>query len=349
MATPVFVAGTGYPVFRIPAVVRAQDGTLIAFAEGRQKISDTGAIDVVCRRSTDDGATWGPLQVVTSHPGDTAGNPAPVVLPSGRILLLTCRNAGTATEHEIMQGVEAPRRVYQQHSDDAGATWSRPAEITAAVKQPSWRWYATGPGHGIVTGSGRVVIGASHSRPPAAGDTGSEPKYYGGHCVYSDDQGATWRIGFTSSNPNGYVNENETTLAELPGGRLYFNCRDRGGTGPGNRADAYSHDGGQTLEFPYRAQATIVTADVQASVLALPGGDLVYSGPSHLADRAAMALRRSTDGGQTWQVVHQVSGLPAAYSDLVALGEATVGLLYETGNWSPYDRVVFTTARLDGP
>ncbi|MBB5084151.1 sialidase family protein [Nonomuraea endophytica] len=343
MATVVFAAGTDYPVFRIPAIVRAQDGTLVAFAEGRQAISDTGNIDVVCRRSSDGGQSWGPLQVVTNHGDDTAGNPAPVVLPSGRILLLTCRNAGAATEHEIMRGTAAPRRVYLQRSDDSGATWSAPAEITAAVKQPAWRWYATGPGHGIVTASGRIVVGASHSRPPAAGDTGSDPKHYGGHCVYSDDQGANWRIGFTSSNPNGYVNENETTLAELPDGRLYFNCRDRGGTGPGNRADAYSRDGGQTLEVSYRAQATIVTADVQASVLALPGGRLLYSGPSHLTDRAAMGLRVSEDAGQTWQFLRHVSGVPAAYSDLVHLGDAGVGLLYETGNWSPYDRITFTT------
>jgi sialidase-1 len=49
----VFVSGRdGYHTFRIPAVVRAADGTLIAFAEGRKHSrGDAGDIDLVCRRS----------------------------------------------------------------------------------------------------------------------------------------------------------------------------------------------------------------------------------------------------------------------------------------------------------
>jgi sialidase-1 len=70
----------GYACFRIPAVVKTDDGTLLAFAEGRVlNCGDAADIDIVVKRSTDDGLTWSPLQVVNHGGGDTHGNPAPIV------------------------------------------------------------------------------------------------------------------------------------------------------------------------------------------------------------------------------------------------------------------------------
>src|SRR5262245_20562598 len=90
-ATPVFQNGTdGYHTFRIPAVIAAKNGTLLAFAEGRKKGGgDAGDIDLVMRRSTDAGKSWGPLQVVWDDAENTCGNPCPVVdAADGRIHLL---------------------------------------------------------------------------------------------------------------------------------------------------------------------------------------------------------------------------------------------------------------------
>ncbi|MBR7679217.1 exo-alpha-sialidase, partial [Streptomyces daliensis] len=50
-----------------------------------------------------------------------------------------------------------------------------------------------------------------------------------------------------------YVNVNETTGAELPDGRIYLNTRTEA-TAPGNRADAYSADGGETLTEPFQPE-----------------------------------------------------------------------------------------------
>ncbi|GHJ37500.1 exo-alpha-sialidase [Streptomyces sp. TS71-3] len=335
-----FTSGTdGYPTYRIPALVRTGAGTLLAFAEGRTSTSDTGAIDIVLRRSLDGGVTWQPLQAVAKGGTATRGNPAAVALPSGRVVLVSSYNDGGVTETQIMQGKAAARRVFVQHSDDEGATWSSPAEITSQVRRSTWRWYATGPGAGIVTRSGRMAIPANHSLAPASGsgDLGSEAKYYGAHAILSDDDGATWRIGFVCSNPNGGVNENESNGCELPDGRLYFSCRNQGGSSPGTRADAYSADGGQSLVMDYRPQATLTTPVVQGSVIAV-GDALLYSGPTG-PDRAAMALWVSTDQGVTWELRRHVSGLPAAYSSLALLDDSTVGLLYETGDWSLYRRI----------
>lgn len=349
-----FTAGTeGYSGFRIPAIVATRPGALLAFAEGRLTgLGDAGNIDLVQKRSTDGGCTWGPLHVVYDSGANTSGNPAPVLTAGGRVVLLSTYNGGTATEAAIMRGevpADQSRRVFVQYSDDEGTTWSAPREITAQAKAENWRWYATGPVHGIRLARGphrdRLVIPANHSIAPPAGstDAGTEAKYYGGHTLYSDDSGETWHVGAVDDNPNGYVNVNESTVAELPDGRLYLNTREHNGTGPGNRADAYSRDGGQSLELPYRPQATLVGPVVQSSVLQLSGSGapLLFAGPADPAARAALTLRVSTDQGATWRTALALSGLPAAYSDLIQLDASTIGVLYETGNFGTYETITF--------
>lgn len=345
-----FTAGVdGYASYRIPAVIQAPDGAVLAFAEGRRGgSSDTGDIDIVAKRSADGGCTWSQQNVVADAGPVTIGNPAPVVDPAtGQVVLLSVRN-GPVTEAQILRGeasAEDSRRVFVQTSSDAGKTFTPLREITATAKLADWRWYATTPGHAIALKTGRLVVAANHSIAPPDGstDTGAEAKYYGGHSLYSDDHGQTWQIGYVDDNPNGYVNVNETIAAELPDGRVYFNTRDHNGTAPGNRADAYSSDGGRTLDKPFRPQATLTVPVVQSSVLQLRGHNapLLFSGPSDPAARAAMALRVSRDGGTTWGPATPVSGLPAAYSDLVQLNGSTIGLLYETGDFGANERIEF--------
>ncbi|AJZ85412.1 MULTISPECIES: exo-alpha-sialidase [Streptomyces] len=350
-----FRAGTeGYTSYRIPAVVLTHAGTVLAFAEGRVDSSaDYGHIDLVLKRSADGGRTWGALQIVARDEDGTAGNPAPVVLDGGphdgRVLLVHIRSAASATEDRIRRGeVSAAdgRRVWLTYSDDDGASWSGAREITASIKRPEWRWYATTPGHALQlrygAHAGRIVVAANHSLPPTVpGDDGTEGRYNGGHDLLSDDDGATWRIGYVDDNPDGYVNVNETTAAQLSDGRVYFNTR-TDATAPGNRADAHSGDGGATLDLPFRPQAGLVAPVVEGSVLHLGEPDaLLFSGPADPAYRALMTVRTSHDGGVTWHPTHTVNGLPAAYSDLVRLDEATVGLLYETGDFSAYSTITF--------
>lgn len=349
-SVPFRAGAEGYASFRIPAVVATRTGTLLAFCEGRRGSSaDYGDIDIVQRRSTDGGRTWSELATVCTNGTDLAGNPAPVVLhDSGRVVLVQVHNAAAATEDRIRRGLvtaEDGRRVYVQTSDDDGLTWSAPREITSDTKKPDWRWYATTPGHAIELRhpphTGRIVVPANHSLPPSGGDDGTEGRYNGGHDLLSDDGGETWRIGYVDDDPDGYINANETTAAELPDGRVYFNTRNDSRS-PGNRADACSRDGGDSLELPFRPQACLTTPVVQGSLLQLRDPDLLlYSGPADPRARAVMSVRASRDHGVTWTAVHTVSGLPAAYSDLVRIDQDTVGLLYETGDFSAYSTISF--------
>ncbi|NRQ38126.1 exo-alpha-sialidase [Nonomuraea sp. NN258] len=349
-SVPYRAATDGYHTFRIPAAVVTGQGTVLAFAEGRRgSAGDSGHIDLVLKRSTDGGETWNALQVVATEPRrGTAGNPAPIVTDDGRIVLVFVRQGPSATEEKIRRG-QVPaadgRRVFVTVSADDGLTWSAPREITSSVKRPEWRWYATTPGHALQLRqgphAGRLVVPANHSLPPSGSDNGTEGRYNGGHALLSDDGGRTWRIGYVDDNPDGYVNVNETTATELPGGRIYLNTR-TDSTAPGTRADAYSADGGRTLERPFRPQAGLVGPVVEGSVLSWESPRaLLFSGPAAPDARALMTIRVSTDEGVTWRPAHTVSGLPAAYSDLVGLDGDTVGLLFETGDFGPYEQIAF--------
>ncbi|MGW4525457.1 sialidase family protein [Amycolatopsis sp. NPDC004378] len=346
-----FTSGTeGYDTFRIPAVVRAANGSLVAFAEGRRdSAGDSGAIRTVSRTSADGGCTWGPLSVVDSNGDATAGNPAPVVTRDGELVLLTVHN-GLVSERQIMFGQASARdtrRVFVLRSRDNGRTWSPARDITAGTKLPGWRWYATGPGHATLLRhgphAGRIVVPANHSGSPPAGsaDVGTEAKYYGGHDLYSDDDGRTWHLGFTDDRTDGVVAANETSATELPDGTLYFSSRNQG-SAAAHRVDGYSTDGGKTLVEPYRVQPSLSGTKVEGSVLqtTIPWL-LLYSGPADPATRAVMRLRLSTDRGRTWRPGPTLTGGPAAYSDLVQTDPGTVGLLYETGTAGPYEKIVF--------
>ncbi|SEF08413.1 sialidase family protein [Jiangella alba] len=353
--TVVFESGAeGYDTFRIPAIVRSEAGTLLAFAEGRVGGGgDTGDIDLVLRRSHDDGRTWGPLQVVGDNGANVFGNPTPVVDPAtGDVVLLSTHNAGDASEAAIMRGEVTPeqsRRVFVQRSSDDGASWSAAQDITAATKLPEWRWYATGPVHAIALEHGehrgRLVAAANHSTspPPGSSDTGQEAKYYGAHSLYSDDGGLTWQLGDVDTPLAGVVNPNENTVTELADGTLYFNARDQNGTGVGTRATTTSSDGGETFDAPYALEPDIVTPVVQGSVLRLPraGDRLVYSGPANPTARRTLQLRYSLDEGATWTGGPVLHDGPAAYSDVVEAGGRTLGVLYENGDTGTYERITF--------
>lgn len=340
IASTPFTSGTsGYNTVRIPALVNSR-GVLVAFAEGRRNSSsDSGDIEIVSRRSTDGGCTWSPLKRIADNGNDSVGNPAPVADPAtGRIVLLTTRQSGKVSQADIQAGTVSAangRRVYAQTSSDNGVTWTTPREITSTTKRTSWRWYATGPGHGIALTSGRLVVLANHT---GAG------MLRGSHLLLSDDHGQTWRIGAVDDHTDGVINPDETTAAQLPDGRLYLNARDEGGTDPTTRAFTYSLTNGSTFSAAFRPMPALIAPVVKGTLLQDTGTSckpLLFSAPQDPARRQNLTVRRSADGGRTWRTQVIIAPGPAAYSDLAKLDRTTAGVLYETGTTGPYERIQF--------
>lgn len=338
---------SGYAGFRIPAVVKAADGSVLAFAEARRNgKGDAGDIDLVMRRSADDGKTWSEMQTVWDDGGNTCGNPAPVVLGDGTIVMLMTWNRGNDHERDIENYRSADtRRVFVTRSADNGHTWSVPEEITGSVKRPDWGWYATGPCHAIVKTRnphrGRIIVPSNHSEAGADGKPVSRSQI-----IYSDDGGRIWTLGAVTE-----VRGNESTVAELKDGSLLLNMR-RSTPSDSVRFYAVSRDGGESFSEQGRMQ-DLVEPRCQGSMLGLmtrsgkSSRTLLFSNPRSLK-RENLCLTRSDDNGRTWKELEQIYRANAAYSDIVMLSPGCAGVLYENGEvGNTYKRISFVTVDID--
>ncbi len=344
--TPVFISGqAGYSGYRIPALAVTTKGTILAICEGRRNsLGDTGDIDLLVRRSTDHGKTWGPQQVVWDDGGNTCGNPCVVVdRDTGKIWLLTTWNRGDDHEGEIIAGASKDtRRVFVTHSDDDGLTWAKPVEITADVKQQDWTWYATGPGGGIQIErgprKGRLVVPCDHIE--------KETKHYYSHVIYSDDHGKNWKLG--GSTPQHKVNECE--VVELADGRLMLNSRNY--SAQRFRQIAFSDDGGLTW-YNQRHDEALIEPVCQAAIerYRWPSqgkpGVILFSNPASTAGRRRMTVRASFDDGKTWPVARVLNPGPSAYSDLAVLPDGQIACLYEGGTDYDVQSMMFANFTLD--
>ncbi|QES04391.1 sialidase [Streptomyces venezuelae] len=354
-----FKARENYYCTRIPALVTSTKGVLLAFAEGRNRLTTTGCHDVgdndlVLKRSLDGGATWQALQIVVGAGDELAhGNPAPVVdAVSGRITLLY---SSSEWNHDGAKPSRAgyARTVHAIHSTDDGATWS------ASVPQPQlkavgWGWVSTGPGHGIQLGRGphhgRLIVPGDHT---AGGDTTA-----GGQLYISDDGGLTWAIGARSESAKSGAYPGELTVAQTVDGGVYVNARNSEPTRcltNEHRLETVSPDGGDSFAAPFTPVANLDTSPVFGSLLRLHAQDqdakpnrLLYSGasrlgPSPLEDRRELAIRSSYDEGKTWRTVGTlVSAARTGYSDLTLLPSGSIGILYETAGNIPHGNVAFS-------
>jgi sialidase-1 len=333
----VFVSGKdGYHTYRIPSIVRTPKGTLIAVCEGRKNgRGDSGDIDLVMKRSFDNGATWSPMQVIADDGENTTGNPTLVVdRNTTTIWLFTTRNPGDYKESDIIDGLTPKSRtVWVMKSTDDGATWSEAVDITSSVKKRNWSWYATGPGVGIQLKSGRLVIPCNHF------ELGT--KVGRSHIIYSDDHGATWKIGGIAG-----AGTNESQVVERDDGSLLLNMRNhRQHPQIYVRAIAISVDGGLTWS-KVAHDPMLIEPICQASIIRheTAGGRsrsvILFSNPASLK-RERLTVRLSYDGGQTWPVARLINPKGSAYSNLISLSSDQIGCLYEYGDQQLYEKIVF--------
>jgi len=326
-ATDVFTGGDGrYDTYRIPAAAVALDGTLLCFAEGRASRADHAQNDLVLRRSADGGRSWGPVRTLFSDGDNALNNPCVVVLHTGehagRVLLFWQRYLAGRDEHGAARGYDDPAvcRTFVAHSDDHGATWSAPREITRAVKPEFATSTASGPGAALQLRegphAGRVVL------PLNCGPYGDWKVY----AAWSDDGGASWRRGAFADDAGIAGRGNEVQMVELPGGEVLLNARVQGGRRV--RVEARSADGGATWT-PLAEVDDLIEPQCMASVLARANGELVFVGPRSQRGRVSGTLFTSSDGGRSWSPSTVVHSGAFAYSQLVELANGDLGVLFE--------------------
>jgi len=359
----VFVSGTeGHKNYRIPAIIRAPGGDILAFCEGRvHDAGDFGDINIVMKRSTDHGTTWSAIQTIVDYESLQAGNPAPVVdltdpaFPKGRIFLFY--NTGNNHENEVRKG-NGLREVWYKTSSDGGVTWSEPVNITTQTHRPSqphinkaynfsedWRSYANTPGHAVQFESGkykgRIFVAANHS----AGNPQSQFTDYQSHGYYTDDHGKTFQLSQSINVPG----SNEAMAEVLSDGRFMMNMRNQRGDVRA-RLIALSSNGGASWDTTW-FDKNLPDPVCQGSILAIGERKniLAFCNPADTLHRNNLTLRISVDDGKAWKKNLEIDKSPpgqemnySAYSDLIEVDKKSIGILYERDN---YKEIVFVKRR----
>ena len=322
----------GFELYRIPAIVKSKSNTLLAFAEARKARSngDSGDIDLVVKRSSDNGKTWSKQITIWNDGQNTCGNPVPIVDDRGRIHLLMTWNFQTDKWGAITNGTgEDSRRPYYTYSDDDGITWAQPVEITSSVKKEKWDWYATGPCHGI-----QIQKGIHKGRLVAPNyfttrESGKVTSY--SHIIYSDDYGKTWKPG--EPTPVGGVGE--CSVAEIGEGTLMLNMR----ADEGFYRKSTSIDGGLTWSSP-QISIDQIDCKCQGSILSI-GGAVFLSNAASATERINMTIKKSTDNGKNWKGQYTVYEGNSGYSDIVELSDSQIAIIYEGGEKRYTDGLAF--------
>lgn len=359
--TPVFVGGKeGHATYRIPAIISLPDGELLAFAEGRVNGSnDYGDINLVFKRSNDQGKSWSSLQTIIDYDDLQAGNPAPVLdlfdpaFPEGVLYLFY--NTGNNHEYDIRMN-KGVREVWMIRSNDLGISWEKPINITSQVHKPDnpdfnpsytnssdWRHYANTPGHAFQFQEGeyqgRIYVAANHSQGPPQ----DESKDYQAHGFYTDDHGKTFKISESIKFPG----SNESIAAELPDGHMIMSTRNQRGD-IRSRIIAYSEDGGATWSEQY-FEESLPDPICQGSILSFEDENgntiLAHSNNADKETRNNLTVKISRDKGKSWPKAisidrkENIQGKSwTAYSDLVLLSPQKIGILYERDD---YKEIVF--------
>lgn len=344
--TTLFRSDTVAACYRIPALVTAADGSLVALSDWRPCRTDVGGgrIDVVSRRSADGGQTWSQQTVAVAGGGEApfgvAHGDAAVVCDrtTGRMLMMLA----SGNVYYWHSTLDNPNRVGRYYSDDGGLTWWG-EEVTADIYG-----LMGGAVHKLFFSSGRIC----QSRTVRVGD------YYriysalctnvGNVVLYSDDLGATWQpLGGAGARPT--TDGDEAKLEELPGGDVLLSSRSQKGAGRIFNVFSYTdrrRAAGSWGEPVYLDKA-YPAAKCNGEILVLPARRAADGRKTHLLLLSVPQSDVRRDVGIYWKELtrkaeytdpafyaggwqsYRVSRSASAYSTMVPAADGGVAFFYE--------------------
>lgn len=311
--------------YRIPAIITAKDGALVAITDKR-KYNEGDLpedIDIICNRSTDGGQTWSAPYTIAQGTGYNQGfGDCAVAWGNSNNELIAVFVGGVGLWNSTASN---PLRSYMVRSLDNGQTWSTPTDITNFIFGSNcintahryWRASFFGSGNGLRTSTGRIIFVAAIRETSAYS--------LNNYAVYSDDNGQTWQVSGRAS-----VAGDEAKVTELEDGRILMSIRHAD-----YRWYNISSDGGETWQ-----STTSTWNDLHAPAC---NGDIIrYTSVNHGSnknrllhslpygtERKNVSVYISYDEGETWPASRCIVPYSSAYSSLCRLNDGTIGLYVE--------------------
>ncbi len=330
--------------FRIPAIARTNDDTLLAVYDMRynSRRDLQGHMDIGLSRSTDGGKTWEPPRPIMDMGEfgglgqDQNGCSDPNILVdtvTGEILVSAVWTYGKPGTHQWREkgsepGIDIKKssQFMVVRSSDDGKTWSKPDNWTKQLKDPKWYLFAPAPGNGITMTDGTLVM------PTQGRDETGEPF---SNLMWSKDRGESWTVATAAR-----TNTSECSVAELSDGSLMLNIRDNRNredkSATNGRAVSVTTDLGQTWQVHSSDHGALPEPVCMASLIGHTLSDgrrvLFFSNPNSKTQRRNMTVRMSLDDGKTWPSDKHIllDDRGGAYSSLVMVDDETLGILYES-------------------
>ncbi|MCK4676897.1 MAG: exo-alpha-sialidase [Bacteroidales bacterium] len=337
----------GVHTYRIPGIVRTNNGTLLAIFDRRLEArrDPQGVVNIGLKRSTNGGKTWDPVRVILDRGSWGGLHPRMNGITDACIIVNTENNdifVGALWMHgQWVNGVwegepgdpnaelgrkkgsmpgmtekETCQFLLTKSTDD-GITWSEAINMTK-IKKPEWRLYALSPTNGITLEDGTLVF---PSKVPGNVSL-----------TYSKDGGQTWKVSNLGPKTNGV----ENAIVQLDDGSIMLNARRMGESS--YRTVYTTPDLGKTW-IEHHTNSTVLAGpgclgSLYKHIYYLNGEKksiLFFSNPNSKNKREMITIRASFDEGTTWPEKNWIllDEEIGAYSSITSVDDQTIGIMYE--------------------